>query len=61
MPVRKKLGGNADVYENKWVEEIATQKILKTKKLKIDCLRDAMRVRIDEERRLEIARGDAEP
>jgi hypothetical protein len=61
IPVRKKLGGNADDYENKRVVKIATQKMLKTKKLKIDCFRGARRVRINEERRLEIARGDAEP
>jgi hypothetical protein len=54
-------GGNADGCENKGVAEKATQKTLKTKELKIDCLRGALRVRIDEEPRLEIARGDAEP
>jgi len=40
----KKLGGNADACENKGVVKIATQKNLKTKELKIDCLRDALRV-----------------
>ena len=40
----KKLGGNADDCENKAVAEKATQKILKTKELKIDCLRGAVRV-----------------
>jgi hypothetical protein len=31
-----KLGGNADVYENKGIAEKATQKLLKQKGLKID-------------------------
>jgi hypothetical protein len=32
----EKLGGNADVFEKKGVEKIATQKTLKTKELEID-------------------------
>jgi len=32
----EKLGGNADVYENKGIAENATQKLLKLKGLKID-------------------------
>jgi len=32
----EKLGGNADVYENKGIAEKATQKLLKLKGLKID-------------------------
>jgi hypothetical protein len=38
------LGGNADASENKGVAKIATQKSLKTRELKIDCLRGALRV-----------------
>jgi hypothetical protein len=37
------LGGNADDLENKGVAEIATQKILKRKGLKIDCWRNPLR------------------
>jgi hypothetical protein len=47
----KKLGGNADPCENKGVVKIAVQKLLKTKGLKIDDLRDA--VRVDQWRRVE--------
>jgi hypothetical protein len=41
----KITGGNADICENKGVAKIATQKMLKTKELQIDGLRDALRVR----------------
>jgi hypothetical protein len=37
------LGGNTDDFDNKGVAEIATQKILKRKGLKIDCWRNAVR------------------
>jgi hypothetical protein len=47
----KKLGGNADGYENKGFAGKATQKMLKTKELKIDRLRGALRVREGKERR----------
>jgi hypothetical protein len=40
----KITGGNADGCENKGVAKIATQKVLKTKKLRIDGLWDALRV-----------------
>src|ERR1700730_16290585 len=42
-PESKKLGGNADSCENKGVAEKATQRMLKTKELQIDGLRDAAR------------------
>ncbi len=54
-----KLGGNADGCENKGVAKIATQKMLNTKKLKIDCLRGALRV--GEGRRDETGTLSAEP
>jgi hypothetical protein len=55
----KKLGGNADGCENKGVVKIAAQKALKTKKLRIDGLRDALRVA--EGRRDETGTLSAEP
>jgi hypothetical protein len=42
--LRKITGGNADGSENKGVAKIATQKLWKIKELKIDHLRDALRV-----------------
>jgi hypothetical protein len=55
----KKPGGNADDCENKGVAKIATQKMLKTQELKIDGLRDALR--IDVGRRDEWGTLSAEP
>ncbi len=55
----KKLGGNADACENKGVVKIATQKNLKTKELKIDCLRKTLWV--GEEGRGETETLSAEP
>ena len=40
----KILGGNADGCENKGVAKIATQMLMKLRELKIDQLRDALRV-----------------
>jgi hypothetical protein len=54
-----KLGGNADGCENKGVAEKATQKMVKTKGLQIDCLPDALRV--DDERREETGTLSAKP
>jgi hypothetical protein len=55
----KTLGGNADGSENKGLAKIATQKNVKTKELKIDCLGEA--VRVAEVRRGETGTLSAEP
>jgi len=55
----EKLGGNADGCEDKGLAKIATQKCLKTKELKIDCSRDA--VRVADGRRDETGTLSAEP
>jgi hypothetical protein len=55
----EKLGGNADGCENKGVAKIATQKLMKLRELKIDRLRDA--VRVAEGRRDETGTLSAEP
>ncbi len=39
-----KPGGDADGCENKGVVKIGIQKLMKIRKLKIDCLRGALRV-----------------
>ena len=43
-PIRKITGGDADRCENKGLAKKATQKLVKLKELKIDGLRDAVRV-----------------
>jgi len=43
----EKLGGNADGCEKKGVAEKATQKMLKTKELEIDCLRKTHGVAVE--------------
>ena len=55
----KILGGNADVCEKKGDPKVATQKMMKIKELKIDCLRNA--VRAGEEKRGETGTRSAEP
>ena len=55
----KITGGNADRFENKGLEKIATQKNMKAKELKIDRLLDAMRA--GEVRRGETGTLSAEP
>ena len=55
----KILGGNADSFENKGLEKKATQMLMKTRELKIDHFRDA--VRVGEERRDETGTLSAEP
>jgi hypothetical protein len=55
----KILGGNADVFENKGVVKIATQMLMKIRELKIDHIRDA--VRVAEERRGETGTLSADP
>ena len=58
-PIRKITGGDADRCENKGLAKKATQKLVKLKELKIDGLRDA--VRVGEVRRDETGTLSAEP